>query len=240
MWKTKTVSIVFPTFKEKSSIKNSIKSFDKSGYIDEIIVVDNNAEVGTQAQVKKTRAKIIKESKQGYGFAIRKGISYAKSELIIIAEPDGSFEGKDVEKLLSYSDDFEMVFCSRTHVPLIHKGSDMTFTKRILDVFLAKLVTYLFLCYPLTDLGCTLRITTKKAWNKIAKECNSADGIFATEWVLVSAKNRVNFIEIPINFKSRVDISPVSGTFAKKALWGVRKFLYIWKIWIIGIVEKIN
>src|SRR5688572_16044012 len=123
MWNKKRVAVVLPTYKEKSSIYAAIKSFNQSGFVDEIVVVDNNAEVGTKEEVQKTTARIILEKKQGYGFAIRKGINSARADLIIVAEPDGSFDGKDVVKLLAYSDDFETVFGSRTHVPLVQKGS---------------------------------------------------------------------------------------------------------------------
>lgn len=233
MWNKKRVSVIFPTYREKRSIRHAIEEFDSSGFVDEIIVVDNNAEKGTREEVAKTKAKLVFEKKQGYGHAIRKGLNSAKFDLIIVAEPDGSFDGKDVVKLLAYSDDFEIVFGSRTHLSLVHKGSDMTYVKRIIDVLLAKIVTYLYACSPLTDLGCTLRLTSGKGWEKISKECKSADGIFATEWVLHAAKKKINFIEVPINFRSRVGISPVSGTFKKKALWGIRKFYYIWKVWLL-------
>lgn len=230
MWAKKKISIVFPTYREKRSIRRVIEEFDSTGFVDEIIVVDNNAEEGTREEVLKTRARIILEKKQGYGYAIRRGIESASGDLIIISEPDGSFGGRDVIKLLSYSDDFEMVFGSRTHVPLVHKGSDMTLYKRIGDVLLGRLVTFLFLTSPLTDLGCTLRICTKSSWKKIAKECTSADGIFATEWVLAAVKNNVKFIEIPINYKARVGKSLfVSQQFTKGTWWGIRKLFCIFK-----------
>lgn len=241
MWNKKKVSVVFPTYKEKKSIRKAIKEFDSSGFVDEIIVVDNNAEKGTQEEVLKTRAILIKETKQGYGCAIRAGIDHSKADLIIIAEPDGSFDGRDVVKLLAYSDDFEMVFGSRTHVPLVQKGSDMTFYKRIGDVMLGKLVTVLFLCPPFTDLGCTLRITTRSGWNKIKNECNATDSIFATEWALAAAKGNLKFMEIPINYKARVGKSLfVSNQFTKGTIWGVRKFIYIWKFWFARQLERLK
>jgi glycosyltransferase involved in cell wall biosynthesis len=241
MWRNKKVSVILPTYKEKKSIKASIESFFSSGFVDEIIVVDNNSENGTKEEVLKTKAKFIKENRQGYGHAIRRGINYTNADLIIVAEPDGSFDGKDVVKLLAYSDDFEVVFGSRTHVPLVHKGSDMTFYKRIGDVLLGKLVTFLFLCSPLTDLGCTLRITTKKAWKKIEMEAQAVDGIFATEWVLAAAKNRIKFMEIPINYKSRVGTSLfVSNQFTKGTIWGIRKFIYIWKFWFAWQTNRLE
>jgi hypothetical protein len=38
----------------------------------------------------------------------------ATGDLIFWAEPDGTFVGKDVEKLLVYSNDFPVVFGTRT------------------------------------------------------------------------------------------------------------------------------
>lgn len=238
MWKNKKVAVILPTYKEVRSIRKAITDFGTNNYVDEIIVVDNNAEIGTEGEVRKTRAVLIKEPRQGYGYAIRAGINHAKADLLIIAEPDGSFDGKDIIKLLAYSEDSDMVFGSRTHVSFIHKGSDMNFWKRIGDVLLAKLVYVLFLCYPITDLGCTLRLTTREAWQKIARECQAVDAILATEWLLVAAKNKLKFIEIPINYKARVGRSTVSHGWMKKMQWGARKFIYIWKVWAYARFRK--
>lgn len=224
------MGVILPTYREKSSIKKVIEEFSSSNFVDEVVVVDNNAEEGTDAEVKKTKAKLIFEKKQGYGYAIKKGLVTSRADLLIIAEPDGTFDGGDVEKLLAYSDDFEMVFGSRTHRPLLQKGSDMTLLKRIGDVLLAKLVNLLFLCYPLTDLGCTYRLTHRKSWCKIARRCKSNDGLLATEWVLVAAKDKINFIEIPVRFKGRVGESTLSNTSLKRIFWGIRKFFCIWKV----------
>lgn len=239
MWGRKTVALIFPTYREKKSIFNAIKEFDATGFIDEIIVVDNNAEEGTETEVKKSRARLVKESRQGYGRAIRTGIKNTNADLIIIAEPDGTFSGRDVIKLLAYSDDFEMVFGSRTHHSLIDRASEMTFVRRILDFMLGKLINLLFLgSSRLTDVGCTLRLTSKGAWKKIAGECQSDGAIFATEWLLVAAKKRVKFIEVPVRFKARVGKSSLTATFFDQAKWGILIFLYIFKVWIYNLLNK--
>lgn len=238
MWNKKKVAVVFATYKEKNSVRHAIQEFDECGYVDEIIVVENNAEPGTEEEVKKTRAKLFHEPRQGFGYAIRTGLKKTKADLMIVVEPDGSFDGRDVVKLLAYSDDFDTVFGSRTHLPLIQKDSDMTFIKRYGDVLLGKLVTLLFNCSPLTDMGCALRITTRKGWNKVKSECRGADNIFSTEWVCVAAKNKVKFMEIPINFRARIGESTVAGTPWKKIIWGVRKFICIWKVWIYSLFGK--
>ncbi len=231
MWNKKTIAVILPTYKEKRSIFKVIQEFESSSFIDEIIVVGNNAEEGTKEEVKKTRARFIEEVKQGYGAAIKTGIKATKADLIVICEPDGTFSGLDVVKFLSFSDDFEMVFGSRTHVPLIHQGAQMHFLRRILDVLYGKLISILFLCPPLTDVGCTYRLTSQKAWRKISKSVKSDSPLFATEWLLQAAKNRLNFIEIPINFKKRVGKSSLTADFYSQSKWGIIIFLYIWRIW---------
>jgi glycosyltransferase involved in cell wall biosynthesis len=114
MWKNKKVSVIFPTYNEKDSIRQAIEDFFSSGFVDEIVVVNNNAVKGTDEEVKKTKAKLVYEKRQGYGYAIWKGLQEATGEYLIISEPDGTFEGKDVIKLLAYSDDFDYVIGTRT------------------------------------------------------------------------------------------------------------------------------
>ncbi len=238
MWNRKTVSLIFPTYREKASIFSAIQEFDSTGYIDEIIVVDNNAEEGTESEVKKTRARLIKEPRQGYGRAIRTGIENTKSDLIIIAEPDGTFDSKDVVKLLAYSDDFEMVFGARTHVSLLDQTAEMSFLRRILNYLLGRMVNALFLCTRLTDIGCSLRITSRKSWAKIKPECKTENALFATEWLLMAAVKKIRFIEIPINFHKRVGRSSLTETFFDQAKWGILIFIFVLRSWFYYKVWK--
>ena len=59
------------------------------------------------------------EAAQGYGHALRRGLREATGDLVILAEPDGTFVGRDVLKLLAYADDFDMVCGTRTTRELI-------------------------------------------------------------------------------------------------------------------------
>ena len=47
MWNNKKVSVIFPTYNEKDSMFDSIEDFFSSGFVDEIVVVNNNAAEGT-------------------------------------------------------------------------------------------------------------------------------------------------------------------------------------------------
>lgn len=227
MWNRKTVAVIFPTYREKSVLFNVIQEFDSTGYVDEIIVVDNNGEEGTKDEVKRTRARYIEEPRVGYGRAIKKGVKNTKADLIIFADPDGTYDGKDVVKLLAYSDDFDVVFGSRTHIPLIGKESDMTFIRRILDVFCGKLITLLFLTNPLSDVICTLSLYSSKSLKKQIDKVKTDGHLFTTSLLLNVVMNKLKFIEIPVNYKLRLGVHRYTGNFLKQAYWGVKVFLLI-------------
>ena len=43
MWRGETLAVVLPTYNEAESIADCIKGFEELGFVDEIIVVNNNA-----------------------------------------------------------------------------------------------------------------------------------------------------------------------------------------------------
>src|SRR4051794_23576402 len=115
MWRSSRVSVIFPTYNERDSIHDAIREFLATDYVDEVVVVNNNAAEGTDVEVLRTSARLVHEPQQGYGHAIRRGFREVTGDLIIVAEPDGTFRGHDVAKLLAYSDDCDVVYGTRTH-----------------------------------------------------------------------------------------------------------------------------
>ncbi len=71
MWKGKKVSVVFSTYNEKESIRECIDDLFDTGYVDEVIAVDNNAVKGTKEEILKTKARYFHESRQGFGLGAR-------------------------------------------------------------------------------------------------------------------------------------------------------------------------
>ena len=116
MYKGKKVSVVFGTYNEVASIRSEIDAYFATGLVDEVIAIDNNAKTGSKEEIEKTKAKRIVESKQGYGYAYMRALSEAKGDLVFMTEVDGTFKPSDLNKFLLYSDDFPVVFGTRTSV----------------------------------------------------------------------------------------------------------------------------
>src|SRR4051812_38306008 len=98
VWQGSSISVILPTYNEKESIRACIQGFEGLGIVDEILVVNNNAVEGTSEEVANTSAREIHEPRQGYGWAIQRGLKEARGEYLILAEPDGTFLARDVLK----------------------------------------------------------------------------------------------------------------------------------------------
>lgn len=229
MWRKQRVSVIFPTYNEKDSIYDSIQDFFSFECVDEIVVVNNNAAVGTDKEVKKTRAKLVYEKKQGYGYAIQKGFKEVTGDIIVISEPDGTFTGKDMIKLLAYSDQFDAVFGTRTTKELVWEGANMKFFLKWGNWAVAKTIELLFNTTHLSDVGCTMKLFKRPILEKIENQFTVGGSHFGPELILLTVINEIPFVEIPVNYKKRVGKSSVTGSKFKAFILGIRMILLILK-----------
>lgn len=227
MWKDKSVSVIFPTYNEKESIRAAIDDFFATGYVDEIVVVNNNAAEGTDDEVKPTDARLVHETAQGYGHAIWRGLAEATGDLLILAEPDGTFSGHDVMKMLAYSEDVPVVFGTRTQREFVWEGANMGFLLKFGNWGVGKLVEFLFNTTLLTDVGCTMRLFHREAYEKIAPQFSIGGSAFGPQLLLLTILNGLPFIEIPVNYRKRVGESSVTGNKFRAALLGLEMTLMI-------------
>ena len=211
MWKGKTVGVILPTYNEKESIKKVISDYFNTGYVDEVVVVNNNAVSGTAEVVRQTPAHQVFERKQGYGYAIRRGLDEANSDLIIISEPDNTFRAKDIIKLLAYADDYDAVWGTRTDIRFIERGANMRMALRLGNFFVAKMLQFLFNTTRLTDMGCTLKLFRRQAIERIKPHFRIGAQHFGAELMALTALEGLNIIEVPVNYNRRIGRSSVTG-----------------------------
>lgn len=239
MYNNKSVSVVFATYREKDSVRRVIEDFFATGIPDEIVVVNNNAEEGTEEEVRKTKARMIYEKRQGYGYTYQTGIKAARGDYIILCEPDGCYVGSDMERFLVYAKDgFDAVLGSRTGQNTPLSGADMGVGRKYANVFEAKTIEVLFNTNALTDIGCTYKLFTKKALKKLAPYWRTRNSLFATELVLLTVSHNLKFIDIPVTFRKRIGISTFTNTFLKTAKWGVHIQLFILGYWLRWVMNR--
>lgn len=211
MWKSLKVSVILPTYNEKASIRAFIKALEQQPVIDEILVINNNAAKGTSEEVAGTSAREIMEPVQGYGAAIQRGFAEATGDLVTVFEPDGTFQANDILKILAYSDDFEVVYGSRTVKELIWQGADMGLFLKWGNYAVAKLMEFLFNTTSLTDVGCTVRCVRRRVLNEMRPFFTVKGSFFGPEMMLISIIQSKKIVQIPVNYARRIGHSSVTG-----------------------------
>jgi glycosyltransferase involved in cell wall biosynthesis len=211
MWNGKKVSLVFPAYNEQDNIADAVQDFFRVGVVDEILVVDNNSKDLTAERAAAAGARVATETRQGYGAALQRGLREATGEFIILAEPDGTFVGTDVIKLLAYASDFDMVCGTRTTRELIWAEANMGWFLRMGNIVVAKMVEYLFNGPSLSDCGCTLRLINRPALQRILDKLTVTASHFLPEMVILALQNGLRVIEIPVNYRGRIGESKITG-----------------------------
>jgi glycosyltransferase involved in cell wall biosynthesis len=229
MYGSRTVSVVLPAYNEERYIRAAVEDFLASGVVDEIVVVDNNSQDRTAEEAWRTPARVVRETRQGYGHALQRGMKEATGDIIILAEPDGTFLGRDVLKLLVYADDFDMVCGTRTTRELVWAQANMGWFLRLGNWAVAKMIQFLYGGPSLSDCGCTLRLTHRAALEKIRGDLTVGGSHFLPEMVILALKRRLKIIEVPVNYRGRIGESKITGNLKGMLRTGFR---------MIGIIIK--
>lgn len=227
MWQGHSVSVILPTYNEKDSIRQVVLDFQATGVVDEVMVINNNAAAGTSEEVANTGAVEIHERRQGYGNAIRRGLSESACDYLIICEPDATFLATDVYKLLAYAGDFDIVYGSRTSQQLIWHGANMGLFLRWGNWAVAKYMEFLYNATSLTDVGCTYRLLRREVARALLPEFRVGGSEFGPEMMITSLRAGYRVIQVPMNYLPRVGVSSVTGDPIKAFFLGLKM------IWLI-------
>lgn len=227
MWHNKKISVIFPTYNERDSIKKVIQDFEHLGVVDEILVINNNAAEGTSEEVEQTSAIEICEPLQGYGSAIQRGFREATGDLIVVCEPDDTFLAKDIYKLLIFSEDVDIVYGTRTVKNFIWEKANMTVFLKWGNWAVAKMIEVLFNTNYLSDVGCTYRLIHRAALLKMLPTFRVKSNFFGPEMMIRGYLMHFTCVQIPINYKERVGISSVTGDFKKAFKLGTQMIILI-------------
>ncbi len=229
MYKGKKVSLILPAYNEKEAIKGVIRSFSKIRYIDEIVVVDNNSKDATARLARETKtAKVVCETKQGYGYALQRGMRQAKGDILVTCDADATYISSDIVKLLRQANKYDFVWSTRMFKEYLLPNANMGFYRRIANIFFSKLIQISFSPKTnLTDLGATFRLLNRKPYEVIKNKFTIGGGQFQPELTILALKNGFSIKEVPVHYGPRVGTSKISGSLMGgiKTAWRMLKVI---------------
>ena len=163
MWNGKKVSVVLMTYAERDSIRSVIEGFFATGLVDEVLVVDNNAQPGTaRGGGQDAGARWSTSRRQGYGHATRRGLLEAQRRPDRAGRARRHLPARGPHQAARLQRECDAVFGTRTTRELIWAGANMAWFLRWGNWAVAKLVEVLFNTSHLSDVGCTYRLLRRE------------------------------------------------------------------------------
>ncbi len=238
------ITVIIPTYNEENNVEKIIKDFQSEKNVKHVLVIDNNSSDKTVKISKECGATVItKETNKGFGDSCILGFSEAlktDADVIVLTECDGTYTSSDLEKMLPYLDNCELVLGTRLIQVLTEKGNQNGMFNTWGNFFIAKLIQLKFFSLlhmgvvSLTDVGCTFRCMRRESLEKII-ETIKADydkKIDKNGWLIIpylnmiAIKKDLKIVEVPITFKKRVGISKSGAQKKSKGIIYGLKFIW--------------
>ena len=222
------IKVIIPAYNEANSITHVIKDIPNT--VDEIIVVSNNSTDDTEVNAKKAGATVLHEPNKGYGYACLKGMAYianqtTKPDIIVFLDGDYSDYPEELTKIVApiLNDDIDFVIGAR--VKRLREAGSMTFPQ-IFGNWLATTLMGLFFRAKFTDLGPFRAIKYQKL---LGLKMEDKTYGWTVEMQLKALKQKLTYIEVPVNYRNRIGVSKVSGTVKGAIFAGVKILGWIFK-----------
>lgn len=202
------VSVVIPTRNEAESIGRVLADLP-SDLVTEVIVVDSNSTDGTPKIAARMGARVISETRRGYGRACLTGIAAANAPDVVVFL-DGDYSDRPAELPLLLA-------------PILEGRADITIGSRMAgprtpgampwhqwfgNWLAATLITRLY-GVKITDLG-PFRAGRAEVLRALALEETTYG--WAVEIILKGALHRFRIVEVPVSYHPRIGQSKISGT----------------------------
>lgn len=114
MYKGHRISVVTPCYNEETGV--AVVLNDMPSCVDEVIVVDNNSSDRTAEVARSLGAKVVLETKQGYGAAYKAGFQSATGDIIVTMDGDGTYPRGFIPVVLDVmlAEGLDFITCDRT------------------------------------------------------------------------------------------------------------------------------
>ncbi len=207
MLEGRRIGVIIPALNEEASIGRVLADVPK--WVDDIVVVDNGSTDDTASRAAGAGARVVPETRRGYGQACLTGLAaLGASDIVVFLDGDYSDYPEEMGALVGpiLDERADLVIGSRT-LGGAERGS-LTPQQRVGNWLACRLIRW-FWGTRYTDLG-PFRAIRASALTGL----NMADRTYGwtVEMQVKAARQRLSVLEVPVRYRRRIGKSKISGT----------------------------
>ena len=192
------LTLVIPAKYEASTLPTVLKELEKYNVKKVIVIPKYDNE--TLEAAKNFHCEIVHQKGEGFGSALIEGIATVKTKFLCIFNADGSFDPKDLSKMLNLCENnLDFVFASRY---LGEGGSDDDTFLTTLGNFIFSKIGNIFFSLRLSDILYTFLLGKTKSFKKLGLTSN--DFCLCVEMPIKAKRNKMNYVDIPSHERKRI------------------------------------
>lgn len=232
--KQPTIDVVIPAYNEAQSIGNVLADIPRQT-VREVVVVSNASTDDTEAVARRGGATVLVEPEKGYGAACLCGLDYLRHkpagppDVVVFVDGDYSDYPAQLPEVVApiLQGEADLVIGSRK---LGERAAGSMMPQQIFGNWLATSLIRLLYKAEFTDLG-PFRAIRWQALEQIGMEDRNYG--WTVEMQIKAARQKLRFVEVPVDYRPRIGESKVSGTLrgtigaGYKILWLIAK--YAWR-----------
>jgi glycosyltransferase involved in cell wall biosynthesis len=202
------VSVIIPTHNEGSAISRVLADLP-APLVTEVVVVDSNSTDGTPEIAAGMGARVVQESRRGYGRACLTGLASADApDIVVFLDGDYSDRPAELPLLLAPITDGRADITLGSRLGERRIRGALPWHAAFGNRLAAKLITLLY-GLRISDLG-PFRAARADVLRELALEENTYG--WAVEMILKGAHRGFRIVEVPVSYYPRIGKSKISGT----------------------------
>jgi glycosyltransferase involved in cell wall biosynthesis len=205
------VSVVIPCLNEAENIEECVRralaAFEAGGLDGEVVVSDNNSTDGSGELARAAGARVVHETRPGYGSAYLAGFAAARGEYIVMADADLTYDFAEIPRFVEELDKgAQLVMGDR--MDNIHPGA-MPWLHRYVGNPVLTGILNLFFRTGVSDAHCGMRGFRRDILPILDLRTTGME--FASEMVIRASKEKLRISEFPIEYHPRGGESKLSS-----------------------------
>ena len=205
------VSVVIPCLNEAASVERCVElardALESNAITGEVVVVDNGSTDGSAELAEQAGARVVSESRRGYGSAYLAGFEAAEGTYIVMADADLTYDFNDIPRFVqALEDGAELVMGDRMNniqpgaMPWLHRYVGNPVLTGVLNLFYRTGVN---------DAHCGMRALRRDVLPRLDLRTTGME--FASEMVIRASKENLAIGQIPIEYHPREGESKLSS-----------------------------